>query len=142
MNTNSTKSSADERSPIKLSADKDNARNSDKVMKSIDCLQFALNNHYLIAEQLVSLHKPGTDELNQTLAKINPLYIDLVSNLSNLRADPSIAAAASKNKVEFDVCISDWLAKHSKASSSDNLFGNLALHLLTLKTLVIVLVLA
>ena len=71
----------------------------------------------------MSLRKPDTNELNQTLAKIDQLYIDLVSNLSDSRADPSVAAAASKNKVEFDVRKSDWLAKHSKASTIVNLFG-------------------
>ena len=92
-------------------------------MKSIDCLQFTLNQHYLIAERLMSLRKPDTNELNQTLAKIDQLYIDLVSHLSDSMADPSVAAAASENKVEFDVRKSDWMAKHSKASTSVNLFG-------------------
>ena len=68
----------------------------------------------------MSLRKPDTNELNQTLAKIDQLYIDLVSNFS--RSDPLVAATASKNKVEFDVCKGDWLAKHSKATTSVNLF--------------------
>ena len=52
-------------------------------------------------------------------------FIYLVSNSSDSRADPSFAtaaSAASQNKVEFDVCKNDWLAKHSKASSSVNPF--------------------
>ena len=123
VNTNFSKPSADECSTIELRVGKDNKRDNDEVMKSIDCLQFTLNQHYLIAERLMSLRKPDTNELNQTLVKIYQLYIDLVSNLSDSRADPSVAAAASKNKIEFDVRKGDWLAKHSKASTSVNLFA-------------------
>ena len=80
---NISKPSADKCSTIELRADKDNnERDNDKVMKSINCLQFTLNQHYLITERLMSLRKPDTNELNQTLAKIDQLYIDLVSNLS------------------------------------------------------------
>ena len=122
-NMNFSEPKADECSTIELRADKDNERDNDEVRKLIDCLQFTLNQHYLIAELMMSLRKPDTNELNQTLAKIYQLYIDLVSNLSDSRADPSVAAAASKNKVEFDVRKGDWLAKHSKATTSINLFG-------------------
>ena len=75
---NFSEPSADECSTIELRADKDNERDNDEVMKSINCLQFTLNQHYLIAERLMSLRKPDTNELNQTLAKIDQLYIDLV----------------------------------------------------------------
>ena len=102
---NSNESGADECNPIKLSADKDNERDSDEVMKSIVCLQFTLNQHHLIAERLMSQRKSGTNELNQTFAKINQFYIDLVLNLCDSKANPLVAE--SKNKVKFDVRKSD-----------------------------------
>ena len=50
VNMNSNESSADEHSPIVLGAGKENQCDTPEVMKSIDCLQFSLNQHYLIAE--------------------------------------------------------------------------------------------
>ena len=65
------------------------------VSESIDCLQFTLHQNYLIAEKLMSLRQPSTTELNKAFAKIDKLYIDLVSALSDSKVDSEIAAAAS-----------------------------------------------
>ena len=88
------------------------------VSESIDCLQFTLHQNYLIAEKLMSLRQPSTTELNKAFAKIDKLYIDLVSALSDSKVDSEIAAAASKNKIEFDVHKKEWLAKISDPCSS------------------------
>ena len=78
---NSCEPRAQECSTIEFRVDQGNERDNDEVMKLIDCFQ-----HYLIAEQLMSLREPDTNELNQTLDKIDQLYIDLVSKLSDSRA--------------------------------------------------------
>ena len=39
---------------------------TDEVMQAIDCLQVTLNQHYLIAERIMSLLNPDTVELNST----------------------------------------------------------------------------
>ena len=65
---NSCEPSAEECSTIEFRVDKGNDRDNDEVMKLIDYFQ-----HYLIAERLMSLREPDTNELNQTLDKIDQL---------------------------------------------------------------------
>ena len=93
------------------SADKEYGPND--VFESIDCLQFTLHQNYLIAEKLMSSRQHSTIELNKAFAKIDIFYIDLVSALSDSKVDLEIAAAASKNNIEFDVHKTEWLAKIS-----------------------------
>ena len=112
------------------------------IMKAIDCYQFTLNQHYLIAKRLMSLRKPDTNELNQTLAKIDQLYIDLVSNLSDSRADPSVAAAGLKTRLSSMFVKAIGWRNILELVPASIFFENLAPHLLTLKALIIVLVLA
>ena len=53
----------------------------------------------------------------------------MVSNLADSKVDNTIVAAASKNKVEFDLRKNEWLAKTSKTSSVDiNPFGESSSH--------------
>ena len=87
------------------------------VSESIDCLQFTLHQNYLTAEKLKSLRRPSTTELDKAFVKIDKLYIDLVLALSDSKVDLDIAAA-SKNKIEFDVHKKEWLAKISDPCSS------------------------
>ena len=130
---NSCEPRAEECSTIEFRVDKGNERDNDEVMKLIDCFQ-----HYLIAEQLMSLRDPDTNELNQTLDKIDQLYIDLVSNLSDSRATLWSLLLRLKTRLSSIFVKAIGWQNILKLVPASIFLGNLAPLLLTLKTLVIV----
>ena len=58
-----------------------------RLCKQLIVLKLTLNQHYLIAERIMSLRNPDTDELNSTLKKIDQVYVELVSNLADSKVD-------------------------------------------------------
>ena len=93
-----------------------------EVEEAIKLLEEKLNYGYLAAEKLMSLRRTDTAELNNVLQRVDQLYVELLSALTDAELDTGVAAAAAlKNKIEFDKRINDWRAKGNQQSGSSNL---------------------
>ena len=92
---------------------------STEVEEAIKLLEERLNHGYLAAKKLMSLRRTNTAELNNVLRRVDQLYVELLSALTDAELDTGVAnVAALKNKIEFDKRINDWLAKGNQQFGS------------------------
>ena len=79
------------------------------VVLAIEALTNILNEHYLIAERLMSLSHPKPYDLKAAVNKVNGAYKNLLKSLSSVSVEPETVVAISQNKVEFDNRYSEWV---------------------------------
>ena len=80
----------------------------DDVENAIESLRSILNDNYLAPEKLMSLRNPETKSLNESVAKIEDLYNELMKLMSSNMIPAQTIADVATNKREFDARISDW----------------------------------
>ena len=78
------------------------------VAESINDLQSALNNNYLVAEKLMFLRHPSKGKQSRILSVIDIEHQNLIKTLSKTKNEEEIVAAALKNKTEFDAQVEEW----------------------------------
>ena len=90
----------------------------DDVQNAIESLRSTLNNNYLTAEKLMSLRNPEIKSLNESVAKVEDSYNELMKIMSsNMTPARTIADVATKKR-EFDERISDWFTRTGTMGSN------------------------
>ena len=90
----------------------------DDVQNAIESLRSTLNNNYLIAEKLMSLRNPEIKSLNESVAKVEDSYNELIKIMSSNMTPARIIADVATNKREFDERISDWFTRTGTMGSN------------------------
>ena len=83
----------------------------DDVENAIKSFRSILNDNYLAAEKLISLRNLETKSLNESVAKIEDSYNELMKLMSSNMIPAQTIADFATNKREFDVRISDWFTR-------------------------------
>ena len=94
----------------------------DDVQNAIESLRSTLNNNYLIAEKLMSLRNPEIKSLNESVAKVEDSYNELMKIMSSNMTPARTIADVATNKREFDERISDWFT-HTGTMGSNKDFA-------------------
>ena len=90
----------------------------DDVQNAIESLRSTLNNNYLTAEKLMSLRNPEIKSLNESVAKVEDSYNELMKIMSSNMTPARTIADVATNKREFDERISDWFTRTGTMSSN------------------------
>ena len=83
----------------------------DDVENAIESLRSILNNNFVIAEKLMSLRNPEIKSLNESVAKVEDSYNDLMKLMSSNMTPAQTIADVVTNKREFDERTSDWFTR-------------------------------
>ena len=85
-------------------------------------LQQQLNSNYLAAEKLMSLRNPDESNLRDLSAKINSAYKNLTEIIEQAptHETSNLLERASKNKIEFDTYLSEFMQKKPVTSNYDD----------------------
>ena len=83
----------------------------DDVENAIESLQSTLNNNYLIAKKLMLLRNPEVKSLNESIAKVEDSYNELMTPARTI-------ADVATNKREFNDRISDWFIRTGTMGSN------------------------
>ena len=75
---------------------------------AIENLKLQLNESYRCAEKLMSLRNPDLDKLNTVFNKIDQEYNTLIDFTIDNCVDPTLIAAVTHNKFEFDTRREEW----------------------------------
>ena len=92
----------------------------DDVQNAIESLRSTLNNNYLTAEKLMSLRNPEIKLLNESVAKVEDSYNELMKIMSSNMTPARTIADVATNKREFDERISDWFTRTGTMGSNKN----------------------
>ena len=79
----------------------------DNVENAIESLRSILNNNYLTAEKVMSLRNQEIKSLNESVAKVEDSYNELIKLMSSNMTPARTIADVATNKREFDERISD-----------------------------------
>ena len=90
----------------------------DDVQNAIESLRSTLNNNYLTAEKLMSLRNPEIKSLNESVAKVEDSYNELMKIMSSNMTPARTIADVATNKREFDERISDWFTRTGTMGSN------------------------
>ena len=90
----------------------------DDVQNAIESLRSTLNNNYLTAEKLMSLCNPEIKSLNESVAKVEDSYNELMKIMSSNMTPARTIADVATNKREFDERISDWFTRTGTMGSN------------------------
>ena len=90
----------------------------DDVENAIESLRSTLNNNYLTAEKLMSLRNPEIKSLNESVAKVEDSYNELMKIMSSNMTPARTKADVATNKREFDEGISDWFTRTGTIGSN------------------------
>ena len=90
----------------------------DDVQNAIESLRSTLNNNYLTAEKLMSLRNPEIKSLNESVAKVEDSYNELMKIMSSNMTPVRTIADVATNKREFDERISDWFTRTGTMGSN------------------------
>ena len=85
-------------------------------------LQQQLNSNYLAAEKLMSLRNPDESKLRDLSAKIDSAYKNLTEIIEQAptHETSNYLERASKNKIEFDTYLSEFMQKQPVTSNYDD----------------------
>ena len=90
----------------------------DDVQNAIESLRSTLNNNYLTAEKLMSLRNSEIKSLNESVAKVEDSYNELMKIMSSNMTPARTIADVATNKREFDERISDWFTRTGSMGSN------------------------
>ena len=90
----------------------------DDVENAIESLRSTLNNNYLTAEKLMSLRNPEIKSLNESVAKVEDSYNELMKIMSSNMTPARTITDVATNKREFDERISDWFTRTGTMGSN------------------------
>ena len=90
----------------------------DDVQNAIESLRSTLNNKYLTAEKLMSLRNSEIKSLNESVAKVEDSYNELMKIMSSNMTPARTIADVAINKREFDERISDWFTRTGSMGSN------------------------
>ena len=90
----------------------------DDVENAIESLRSTLNNNYLTAEKLMSLRNPEIKSLNESVAKVEDSYNELMKIMSSNMTPGQTIAYVATNKRKFDEQISDWFTRTGTMGSN------------------------
>ena len=90
----------------------------DDVQNAIESLRSTLNNNYLTAQKLMSLRNPEIKSLNESVAKVEDSYNELMKIMSSNMTPARTIADVATNKREFDERISDWFTRTGTMGSN------------------------
>ena len=85
-------------------------------------LQQQLNSNYLAAEKLMSLRNPDESKLRDLSAKIDSAYTNLTEIIEQAptHETSNLLERASKNKIEFDTYLNEFMQKQPVTSNYDD----------------------
>ena len=93
----------------------------DNVENAIKSLRLLLNYDYLAAEKLILLRNPKIKSLNESVAKVEDSYKELMKLMSSNMIPAQTIADVATNKREFDAQISDWFTRTGTMGSNKDI---------------------